>query len=159
MDNKPIAVTGLALMLAAVGAMCLLLVVGALPMTMDGNGSSGLALLFGVTGLACFVLAYGLFALKSWAWPLGIAMAVASVVVAILSMISRASFAGLVVSLMPALFLLGGLFLPDVRNALGRPRTPEPASTSAVSSPDSKINRPSSEASKPHKEHKTGRRK
>jgi hypothetical protein len=152
--NKPIAVTGLAFLLAAVGLMCILIALGAIPLVGDGQGGGWLVALFAVIAVACFVLAYGLFALKPWAWPLGIGVAVASIVLAVLSVISRATLAGLVISIAPALFLLGGLFLPDVRKALGR----DGSAKAAAGAANSKINQPNPQNTT-HKAHKTGRRK
>lgn len=118
MDKRPIAVSGLSLILGAVGAALVLIAFGAIVAAERGVGWMGIA--FALLGVLCLVLAYGLFALKSWAWPLGIAMVVASVLVALLSVINRGTLAFLVLSLAPAIFLLGGLFLPDVRKAFGR---------------------------------------
>jgi hypothetical protein len=156
MTNKPLALTGLAFLLGIVGLMLLFIAFGAIPLIGNGQGGGWLAILFGVTAVACFVLAYGLFALKPWAWPMGIGLAVASIVLTGLSVISRATLAGLVISLAPAIFLLGGLFLPDVRKALGRERSAKPTTTGA-----SKINQPNPNPQEQtqHKEHKTGRRK
>lgn len=157
MSNKPMAVTGLAFLLGVVGLIFLFVLIGAIPVVQPGEGGGWLPIAFGVAGVVCFVLAYGLFALKSWAWPLGIGVAVASIALAGLSVISRGTLAGLVISLAPALFLLGGLFLPDVRKAFGRDAsaTAKPATSAA----NTKINQPNPQKNAQHKEHKTGRRK
>ncbi|MFC1466879.1 MAG: hypothetical protein ACFLMY_18740 [Candidatus Brachytrichaceae bacterium NZ_4S206] len=76
--------------------------------------------IFAMLGVLCLALAYGLFVLKSWAWPMGIAMVAISALVALLSAINRGTLAFLVLSLAPAILLIGGLFLPDVRKAFGR---------------------------------------
>jgi hypothetical protein len=149
------AVTGLAFLLGVVGLMFLFVVIGAIPVVQPGEGGGWLPIAFGVAAVACFVLAYGLFALKPWAWPLGIGMAVASIILAGLSVISRGTLAGLVLSLAPAVFLLGGLFLPDVRKTFGRDGSEKPA----TSANNSKINQPNPQKNPQHKEHKTGRRK
>jgi len=105
----------LVLMLVAV-----LVALGAVRVTESGEGLTWMAIMFGAAGILALVLACGLFALKSWAWPLGIAMVALSVVLALLSVISRGTLAWLVLTLAPAILLLGGLFMPDVRKALGR---------------------------------------
>lgn len=155
--NKPIAVTGLSFLLVAVGLMCLLIALAARPMLGEAQSADWLVVLFALIGLAAFVLAFGLFTLKPWAWPLGIGMVIASVVVGVLSILSRTSLAGIVLVFAPALFLLAGLFLPDVRKAFGRDGASEPKSGS--SAPDSKINQPRPENAPANKQHKTGRRK
>lgn len=118
--NKPVAITGLAFLLGAVGVMFLLVALGAFPLLGEAQGAGWLVGLFALIGVACSVLAYGLFTLKTWAWPLGIAMVIGSVILGILSVISRASLAGLVLAFLPALFLLGGLMLPNVRETFRR---------------------------------------
>jgi hypothetical protein len=155
--NKPIAVTGLAFLLVAVGLMCLLIALAARPMLGEAQGADMMVALFALIGLAAFVLAFGLFTLKPWAWPFGIAMVIASAVVGVLSILNRASLAGTVLVFAPALFLLAGLFLPDVRKAFGRDRSS--AAKTATSSSNSKINQPNPESKTTPKEHKTGRRK
>lgn len=155
--NKPIALSGLTLLVAVAGVICLLIAIGALQFLGDGRSSNLLVSSFAIIGAACILLAYGLFTLKSWAWPFGIGMVIASVALALLSAISRATLAGIVVSLVPAFVLLVGLLLPDVRNLL------RPVEVSAVksgaSSPTSKINKPNSEKqTQQQKARKTGRR-
>lgn len=118
MDKRPVAVSGMALILGAVGVMLVLIAFGAI--SAAEQNASWMGIVFAVLGILCLVLAYGLYALKSWAWPLGIAMVVASALVALLSVINRGTLAFLVLSLAPAILLLGGLFLPDVRKAFGR---------------------------------------
>lgn len=120
MSNKPIAVTGMALVLAAVGAMLLLVALGAIRAIEPGPGGGWIVVVFGVAGALALVLAFGLFTLKPWAWPLGIAMVALSVITAVLSAINRGTIAFIVLTLVPAIMLLGGLFLPDVRKAFGR---------------------------------------
>lgn len=120
MDKRPIAISGMALVLGAIGVMLLLVALGAIRVTESSEGLTWMAIVFGVAGVLALVLAYGLFALKSWAWPLGIAMVALSVVLALLSVFSRGTLAWLVLTLAPAILLLGGLFLPDVRKAFGR---------------------------------------
>jgi uncharacterized membrane protein YdfJ with MMPL/SSD domain len=131
--NKPIAITGLSLLLVSAGVICLLIAIGALQLLGEGQGSGLLISSFAIIGAACCLLAYGLFTLQSWAWPVGIAMVIASVALALLSVISRSTLAGLVVSLVPALVLLSGLFLPSVRNALGRDGSQEAKAGTASS--------------------------
>jgi hypothetical protein len=137
--------------------MCLLVALGALPLLGEAQGAGWLVALFAVIGAAACVLAFGLFTLKPWAWPFGIAMVVASVIVGVLSVFSRASLAGVVLIFAPALFLLAGLFLPDVRKAFGRDGSSEVKS--GASAPTSKINQPRAENEAANKQHKTGRRK
>jgi uncharacterized membrane protein (DUF2068 family) len=120
MDKRPIAISGMALVLAALGATFVLVAFGAIRVAENGIG--WMAVVFGVGGILAIVLGYGLFTLKSWAWPLGIVMVAISAGLALLSVISRGSLAWLVLSLLPAIFLLGGLALPDVRASLGRER-------------------------------------
>jgi hypothetical protein len=154
--NKPIAISGLTMLLVTAGVICLLIAIGALQLLGEGQGSGLLISSFAILGAACCLLAYGLFTLQSWAWPFGIAMVIASVALALLSVISRATLAGLVVSLVPALVLLSGLFLPSVRKALGRDGSKE-MKTSAVS-PNSKVNQPKPKKQDQQKSRNTGRR-
>lgn len=118
--NKPAAITGLTFILVAAGLICLLIAVGALRLLNEAQGSGLLIAMFAIIGAACFLLTYGLFTLQSWAWPFGIGMVVASTGLGLLSILSRASLAGALLAFAPALFLLAGLSLRDVRKALGR---------------------------------------
>lgn len=119
MNKRPLALSGMALVLGATGAMLLLVALGAIQVMEPGQGGGWMAIVFGGLGVLCVALAYGLFALKSWAWPLGIATAAVIGVVALLSVINRGTLAFVVLMLAPTILLLGALFLPDVRKALG----------------------------------------
>lgn len=121
MNKRPVAVSGMALVLVAVGVALVLIAFGAIVAAEQSAGWMGIV--FAALGVLCLILAYGLFTLKSWTWPLGIAIVVASALVALLSVINRGVIAFLVLSLAPAILLLGGLFLPDVRKAFGRDHT------------------------------------
>ncbi len=118
MNKRPVAVSGIAIVLGMIGATLVLLSLGAILAAEQSAGWMGI--IFALLGVLCLALAYGLFALKSWAWPMGIAMVVISALAALLSAINRGTLAFLVLSLAPAILLLGGLFLPDVRKAFGR---------------------------------------
>jgi len=155
--NKPVAITGLTFILAAAGLMCILIAVGALPLLGEAQGSGLLISAFSIMGAACLLLAYGLFTLKPWAWPFGIGMVIASAGIGLLSILSRASLAGAVLAFVPALFLLAGLFLPDVRKAFGRDGSGKAAPTKSTSS--STINQPNPKKQANAKPHNTGRRK
>ncbi len=155
--NKPVAITGLSFILVAAGLMCLLIAVGALPLLGEAQGSGLLISTFAIIGAASFLLAYGLFTLKPWAWPFGIGMVIASAGLGLLSILVRASLVGTVLAFLPALVLLAGLFLPDVRKAFGRDGAKEVKS--GVSSPTSKINQPNPEKQAVSKPRNTGRRK
>lgn len=155
--NKPVVITGLTIVLAAAGGMSILIAVGAMPLLGEAQGSGLLISAFAILGAACLLLAYGLFTLKPWAWPFGIGLVIASVSIGVLSVLSRASLAGIVVIFAPALFLLGGLFLPDVRKAFGRDGSSQ--AKMATSAASSKINQPNPKKQSSAKPHNTGRRK
>jgi hypothetical protein len=154
--NKPVAITGLAFILVAAGLTCILIAVGAMPLLGEAQGSGLLISTYAIIGAACFLLAYGLFTLKSWAWPFGIGLAIASAGMGLLSILVRASLVGTVLAFLPALVLLAGLLMPDVRKALGHDKA-QPAKSGARA-PTSKINQPNPEKQAQHKPHKTGRR-
>lgn len=118
MNTRPVAVSGIASVLGVIGATLVLISLGAIRAAEQSAGWMGG--IFAMLGVLCLALAYGLFALKSWAWPMGIAMVVISTLVALLSAINRGTLAFLVLSLAPVILRIGGLFLPDVRKAFGR---------------------------------------
>ena len=131
--TRPTGVTILAI-LAAIGGV--LLVLAGLGATILGGavagsvaGASGVAvggsvLILGLVALVLGVLylafAYGAWGLKPWAWTLGIASQIISLVLSVLRIVTGGSITSEIISIAIALILLYYLDTPDVRRAFGR---------------------------------------
>ena len=132
--TRPTGVTILAI-LAAIGGV--LLVFAGLVATVFGGaiagtvgGGAGVAVggavvLLGLVALALGILylafAYGAWGLKPWAWTLGIASQILSLVLSLLRIVAGgSSITSEIISIAIALILLYYLDTPDVRRAFGR---------------------------------------
>jgi len=126
---RPTGVTILAVLafiggvLGILGAL-LLMVGGAAASTVDA-GIGGSALIYGILSLAVSVayLAFGIGAwgLKPWAWSLGIIIAGASVVLAIISVLLQwNTITGVILNVIISGVILYYLFTPGVKAAFGR---------------------------------------
>jgi hypothetical protein len=132
--TRPTGVTILAI-LAAIGGILLVLaglgatvlggaVIGSVGGA-AGTGIGGLVLIFGLFALALGVLylafAYGAWGLKPWAWTLGIAGQILSLVLSVLRIVTgNASITSEIIGIAIALIILYYLDTPDVRRAFGR---------------------------------------
>ncbi len=126
---RPTGITILAVLAAIAGVLGLLSGLAVI-------GLSGLALAVGYGGLyqligfgilaisvAELVFAYGAWMLRPWAWMLGIAIEVVSIVLQLVWITQGASFASALISVVVALAILYYLDTPAVRTAFGKPAT------------------------------------
>jgi hypothetical protein len=131
MQQRPTGITILAVLSAIGGVFGLLggvLVVmgGGILGTASGGASVGtvvvllgvVTLVLGIVGLA---LAYGFWTLKPWAWPLGVALELINIGVAIAQVITGASsIPSVAISVVVAGVILYYLNQPGVKRAFGR---------------------------------------
>jgi hypothetical protein len=130
---RPTGVTILAVLAGIGGVLSLLLAVAAIGLAGVAAGSIGgqqgaalgglvvfgglIALVYGALSLA---FAFGAWTLKPWAWLLGMAAQVLSLVSSALQVAGGGSISGIVVSVLIAIGILYYLNTPGVRTAFGR---------------------------------------
>jgi hypothetical protein len=73
-----------------------------------------------VSGIASLAFAYGAWTLKPWAWTLGIAIQIISLVLAVLTIIGGGDIAGQIISIAIAGIILYYLWQPSIKAAFGR---------------------------------------
>jgi uncharacterized membrane protein (DUF2068 family) len=136
--QRPTGVTILAI-LAAIGGILLLCpslaaiglgglvggVVGSQFGVAAGAATGGLVAILGVVALVLAVLelafAYGAWGLKPWAWTLGVAAEIISIVLTLIRLVSfRGSLGGEIINLAIAAIILYYLMTPEVKRAFGR---------------------------------------
>jgi uncharacterized membrane protein (DUF2068 family) len=67
------------------------------------------------------IVAFGFWSLRSWAWPIGVALGVLGVVNALSQYAqSQSQLSGMIVSLAISLFIVWYLYQPHVKGAFGR---------------------------------------
>jgi hypothetical protein len=90
----------------------------------DAAVLGGLTVIFGVLSLVLAVLylifAYGAWTLKPWAWILGIAGAILSLVLSLLNVLQGAGIGSQLISILIAGVIIYYLNTPDVKRAFGR---------------------------------------
>jgi hypothetical protein len=90
----------------------------------DAAALGGLTVIFGVLSLVLAVLylifAYGAWTLQPWAWILGIAGAILSLVLSLINVLQGAGIGSQLVSIIIAGVILYYLNTPDVKRAFGR---------------------------------------
>jgi hypothetical protein len=127
---RPMGITILAVLAAIAGIFGLLggLVVLGIGGALIGSGVLGG--LIGIIGLVVLVVAigelafaYGAWMLKPWAWTLGLAVEIVSIISAILYILAGTSIGSEIVSIVIALAILYYLDTPAVRSAFGKPAT------------------------------------
>jgi hypothetical protein len=84
----------------------------------------GLGAIWGVlllaTAIASLAFAYGAWTLKPWAWPLGVALAIISLALSALTIISGGDISGQVISVVIQAIILYYLFQPSIKSLFGR---------------------------------------
>jgi hypothetical protein len=84
----------------------------------------GLGAIWGVillaTAIASLAFAYGAWTLKPWAWPLGVALAIISLALSALTVISGGDISGQVISVVIQAIILYYLFQPSIKSLFGR---------------------------------------
>jgi hypothetical protein len=114
--QRPLGITILAILAAIAGIFGLL---GTLGLLAFGLGIFGLILL--VLSVVYLVFAYGAWTLKPWAWTLGVALSVASIILTVIQLVQGLTnvFSALI-SIAISGVILYYLFQPDVKAAFGR---------------------------------------
>jgi hypothetical protein len=125
---RPTGITILAV-LAAIGGI--LGILGGLTVSVLGGfvasatgGLGGLITIIGlvalVVGVAELALAYGFWTLKPWAWMLGVGIAVANIVIAILYVLANYSLTNEIISIAVSGVILYYLWQPSIKALFGR---------------------------------------
>lgn len=131
---RPTGVTILAILSAIGGVLGILAGIALLGLggVAAGSGAGaigGLAALFGLLTLVLsvlnLVLAYGFWTLKPWAWPLGVGLQIASLVVTAITILLSGDIVGgitsSIIGIVISIIILYYLFQPHVKAAFGRP--------------------------------------
>lgn len=120
--QRPLGITIVAILAAIVGVLGLvvsLIIIGPL------MAAGGLYMLVGLVTLVISVLyllvAYGAWTLKPWAWPLGVGLSVANVVLTLIGMTqSNQDLVSALIGLVISGVILYYLFQPDIKALFGR---------------------------------------
>jgi hypothetical protein len=134
--ERPTGVTILAILAAIGGVFGLLggiVLLGAGGLAAGGGQAAlgGLAAIFGllalVLGVLNLALAYGFWTLKPWAWPLGVGLQIASLVITAITILLSGDIVGgitsSIIGIVISVIILYYLFQPHVKAAFGRPAT------------------------------------
>ena len=85
----------------------------------------GLGAIFGLialaSGIASLVFAYGAWNLLPWAWTLGVALQVISLILAALAIVGGGDIGSQVIGVVISAIILYYLFQPQIKAAFGRP--------------------------------------
>jgi hypothetical protein len=127
---RPMGITILAVLSAIGGVLGLLggialVGLGGLAAASTGTAAYfGLGAIWGVlllaTAIASLVFAYGAWTLKPWAWPLGVALQIISLALALLTILSGGDISGQIISIVISAIILYYLFQPNIKAVFGR---------------------------------------
>lgn len=127
---RPMGITVLAVLSAIGGVLGILggvalIGLGGLAAASTGSAAFfGLGAIWGVlllaTAVASLAFAYGAWTLKPWAWPLGVALAIISLVLSALTVISGGDISGQIISVVIQAIILYYLFQPSIKALFGR---------------------------------------
>lgn len=127
---RPTGVTILAVLAAIGGVLGLLAGIALIGLGGIATAATGTAAFFGLgaifglitlaTSIASLAFAYGAWTLQPWAWMLGVAIQVISLVLSVLTIISGGDIGGQVISIAIAGVILYYLMTPGVKAAFGR---------------------------------------
>jgi uncharacterized membrane protein (DUF2068 family) len=73
-----------------------------------------------VLGILYIILGIGFLGLRSWAWTLGVALSIISIVLDVVNMITSHSYTSNVISIIISAVILYYLYRPEVKAAFGR---------------------------------------
>jgi hypothetical protein len=128
-SSRPTGITILAA-LAAIGGVLdllgglLLFGLGGVVATAAGAGIGALAVVSGlaliVVGVLYLGLSYGFWMLKPWAWIVGAALAIVSIVVSVVGFIGGGSITSLIISIIIPAIILYYLTRPEIQAIFGR---------------------------------------
>jgi hypothetical protein len=127
---RPMGITVLAVLSAIGGVLGLLGGVALIGLGGLAAASTGTAAYFGLgaiwgvlllaTAIASLAFAYGAWTLKPWAWPLGVALAIISLALSALTIISGGDISSQVISVVIQAIILYYLFQPSIKSLFGR---------------------------------------
>lgn len=127
---RPMGITVLAVLSAIGGVLGILGGVALIGLGGLAAASTGTAAYFGLgaiwgvillaTAIASLAFAYGAWTLKPWAWPLGVALAIISLALSALTVISGGDISGQVISVVIQAIILYYLFQPSIKSLFGR---------------------------------------
>jgi uncharacterized membrane protein (DUF2068 family) len=128
--TRPMGITILAVLAAIggffgiLGSLALIGIGGFAAAATGSAGLFGLAAIFGVvalvTGIASLAFAYGAWTLKPWAWPLGVALAIISIGLAVATIAGGGDITGQIIPIVIQAVILYYLFQPSIRSLFGR---------------------------------------
>ena len=127
---RPMGITILAVLSAIGGVLGLLggiaiIGIGGLAAASTGSAAFfGLGAIWGLlilaTAIASLVFAYGAWTLKPWAWPLGVALQIISLVIAALTVVSGGDVSSQIIGVVISAIILYYLFQPNIKAVFGR---------------------------------------
>lgn len=127
---RPMGITILAVLSAIGGVLGLLgslaiIGIGGLAAASTGSAAFfGLGAIWGLLilalAIASLVFAYGAWTLKPWAWSLGVALQVISLVLAALTVVSGGDISSQIIGVVISAIILYYLFQPNIKAAFGR---------------------------------------
>lgn len=127
---RPMGITILAVLSAIGGVLGLLgslaiIGIGGLAAASTGSAAFfGLGAIWGLIilalAIASLVFAYGAWTLKPWAWSLGVALQVISLVLAALTVVSGGDISSQIIGVVISAIILYYLFQPNIKAAFGR---------------------------------------
>jgi hypothetical protein len=128
--TRPTGITVLAVLSAIGGVLGLLGGIALIGLGGVAAASTGTAAYFGLgaiwgvillaTAVASLAFAYGAWTLKPWAWPLGVALQVISLVLSALTVISGGDITSQIISVVISAIILYYLFQPNIKAVFGR---------------------------------------
>lgn len=128
--TRPTGITVLAVLSAIGGVLGILGGVALIGIGGLAAASTGTAALFGLgavfglialaTGIASLAFAYGAWTLKPWAWPLGVALSVISLVLSALTVLGGGDISSQIISVVINVIILYYLFQPSIKALFGR---------------------------------------
>ena len=128
--TRPTGITVLAVLSAIGGVLGLLGGIALIGLGGVAAASTGTAAYFGLgaiwgvillaTAVASLAFAYGAWTLKPWAWPLGVALQVISLVLSALTVLSGGDITSQIISVVISAIILYYLFQPNIKAVFGR---------------------------------------
>ena len=127
---RPTGITILAVLSAIGGVLSILGGIALVGLGGLGAASTGQAALFGMgaifgllllaSGIASLAFAYGAWTLQPWAWTLGVALQIISLVLAVLTIVGGGDISGQIISVAIAAIILYYLMQPSIKAVFGR---------------------------------------
>ena len=127
---RPMGITILAVLSAIGGVLSILGGIALIGLGGVAGASSGQAALFGLgaifglillaSGIASLAFAYGAWTLQPWAWTLGVALQIISIVLAVLAVIGGSDISSQIIGVAISAIILYYLMQPSIKAAFGR---------------------------------------